>query len=112
MRDAVDETPDNLVELDMSAFSRADLDKISALGRKQRLLYRWFRCERKTEPGLDFYLVYSGARGRTPYAAFRFERRRDGRYWLLDGRNSEIIADGRTLDDVMARLPENFFYST
>ncbi len=112
MSDAVDETPDNLVELDLSAFSRADLDKILALGKKQRLLYRWFRCERQTEPGLDFYLVYSGARGRTPYAAYRFERRRDGRYWLLDGRNGETIADGRTLDDVIDRLPESFFYST
>lgn len=105
-----DELPDNLVELDMSAFSRADLDTIQALGKKQRLLYRWFRSERKTEPGLDFTLVYSGARGRIPYAAYRLERRRDGRYWLLDGRTSEAIADGRTLGTVIDRLPENFFY--
>lgn len=112
MNDGVDETPDNLVSLDLSAFSRADVDKILALGDKQRLLYRWFRCERKTEPGRDLYLVYSGARGRTPYASYRFERHADGRYWLLDGRTAETIAEGRTLDEVIARLPENFFYST
>lgn len=112
MNDALDEPPDNLVELDLSAFSHADLDKILELGKKQRLLYRWFRCERKTESGLDFYQVYSGARGRTPYAAYRIERRRDGRYWLLDQRTAEIIAQARTLDAVIKRLPENFFYST
>lgn len=75
MNDTVDDTPDNLVQLDLSAFSRADLDKIQALGKKQRLLYRWFRSDRKTAPGLDLYKVYSGTRGRTPYAAYRFERR-------------------------------------
>jgi len=112
MSNAVTRTPDNLIQLDMSAFSRADLDKILALGKKQRLLYRWFRCERKTEPARDSYLVYSGARGRTPYAAYRFERRSDGRYRLIDGRSGETIAQARTLDEVMAHLPENFFYST
>lgn len=112
MSDSVNDPPDNLIELDMSAFSRADVEKILALGQKQRLLYRWFRCERNTEPGLDVYLVYSGTRGRTPYAAYRFERRRDGRYRLLDGRTHEAVAEGRTLDDVIARLPDNFYYST
>lgn len=112
MSESVNEPPDNLVQLDMSAFSRTDVQKIVALGQKLRLLYRWYRCERKSEPGRDVYYVYSGARGRAPYAAFRFERRRDGRYLLLDGRSGEPIAEARTLDGVIGHLPDSFYYST
>jgi hypothetical protein len=102
---------DNLVPLDLSAFSRADLDKIKALGDKQRLLYRWFRSERKTEPGCDRIFLYSGARGRTPYASYCVMRHRDGRYELRDGRAGEIMATARTLDDVLASIPDDFYYS-
>ena len=57
---------DNLVSLDLSPFSRADLGKIAKLGDKLRLLYRWFRSERVSEAGLDRYFLYSGSRGRSP----------------------------------------------
>ena len=68
MTEPQDDIPDNLVQLDRSPFSQADLRKIRALGEKQKLMYRWFRSERITQPGLDQSKVYSGARGRTPYA--------------------------------------------
>jgi hypothetical protein len=103
---------DNLVPLDMSAFSRADLEKITALGEKQRLLYRWFRYERKTEPGCDRIFLYSGARGRNPYASYCVARHRDGHYELLNGRARESLATGRTLDDAIAAIPDDFYYST
>jgi len=102
---------DNLVPLDLSAFSRADLDKIRALGDKLRLLYRWFRYEHRTEPGRESVRIYSGARGSSPYASYRLERRRDGRYALLDNRADETLATGRTLDDVVAAIPDDFYYS-
>ena len=102
---------DKLITLDLSPFSRADLDKIAVLGEKQRLLYRWFRSERVTRPGLDQCVVYSGARGRTPYAAYRVARRRDGRYELSNQRTGATLAEGRTIDEVIDRLPEDFFYS-
>lgn len=105
------EKPDNLVRLDRSPFSGADLQKIQALGEKQRLLYRWFRCERLTRPGLDQVVLYSGARSRTPYAAYRVERHGDGTYKLVNQRSDELLAAGRTLDDVLDRLPDDFFYS-
>lgn len=102
---------DNLVPLDLSPLSRADLDKVVRLGEKQRLLYRWFRSERVTEPGCDQCLIYSGARGRTPYAAYRVMRLRDGHYELADHRTGATIARGRTIDEIIDRLPEDFFYS-
>ncbi len=106
------ETPsDNLVRLDLSPFPRADLGKIEKLGDKQRLLHRWFRSERITADGCDTLVLYSGARGRTPYAAYRVERRRDGGYVLLDQRSGEELRTGRTLDEVLDALPEDFFYS-
>lgn len=111
MTDRQNEKPDNLVRLDRSPFSNADLQKIQALGEKQRLLYRWFRCERQTRPGLDQFLLYSGARSRTPYAAYRVERHGDGTYRLANQRTDEPLAAGRTLDEVLERLPEDFFYS-
>lgn len=103
--------PDNLVQLDLSPFSPADLKKIEALGEKQKLLYRWFRSERITQPGLDLYKVYSGARGRTPYAAYRVERYSDGTYRLLNQRTDEVLAEDRTLAAVLDKLPDDFFYS-
>lgn len=106
-----DNASDNLVPLDLSPFARADIDKIARLGEKQRLLYRWFRSERVSQPGLDQCMIYSGARGRTPYAAYRVVRHRDGHYELFNQRSGASIARGRTIDEVIDRLPEDFFYS-
>lgn len=111
MTDAKSDPPDNLVRLDLSPFSPADLKKIEALGEKQKLLYRWFRSERISQPGLDQYKVYSGTRGGTPYAAYRIERYSDGTYKLANQRTDETLAVGRTLDDVIDKLPDDFFYS-
>ncbi|NKB21009.1 MAG: hypothetical protein GKS01_10960 [Alphaproteobacteria bacterium] len=104
-------TPDNLVELDLSPFAKEDVEKIKALGEKQRLCYRWFRFQRRTEPGLDQFIIYSGARGRTPYAAYRIERHRDAQYALISQRTGETIANGRTIGNVLDHLPDDFFYS-
>ena len=111
MNEEQDRRPDNIVQLDRSPFSTSDLKKIKALGEKQRLLYRWFRCERITQPGLDQYKVYSGTRGRAPYAAYRVERYSDGTYRLLNQRSDEVLAEDRTLDAVLDKLPDDFFYS-
>ena len=102
---------DNLITLDLSPFSRADIGKIAALGDKMRLLYRWFRSERVSEVGLDCCFLYSGARGRAPYASYLVERHRDGRYRLVNQRKEEDICWGRTLDEVLDALPEDFYYS-
>ncbi len=108
---AAETPPDNLVRLDLSPFPRADLVKLEKLGDKLRLLYRWFRSDRITANGCDALVLYSGARGRTPYAAYRVERRRDGGYVLLDQRSGEELRTGRTLDEMLDALPEDFFYS-
>ncbi len=111
MSEPQDDIPDNLIQLDRSPFSQPDLRKIQALGEKQKLMYRWFRCERITQPGLDQFKVYSGARGRTPYAAYRVERYGDGTYKLFSQRTDEVLAEDRTLDAVLDKLPDDFFYS-
>ena len=102
---------DNLIALDLSPFSRADLGKIAKLGDNLRLLYRWFRSERVTESGLDRYFLYSGARGRTPYASYLVERHHDGRYRLMEQRQLTQICWGRTIEEVLKALPEDFYYS-
>lgn len=99
------------VKLDLSSFSRADLDKIKALGGKLRLLYRWFRWERITGPDADRCHLYSGARGLSPYASYRVSRKPDGVYELADGRSGDVIENARTLDAALAALPEDFYYS-
>lgn len=111
MTEPEDDPPDNLVRLDRSPFSQADLTKIRALGEKQKLMYRWFRSERVTRPGLDKFVLYSGTRGRTPYAAYRVERHSDGTYKLVNQRTDEALAEDRTLDAVIDKLPDDFFYS-
>lgn len=111
MAEKHDDPPDNLIQLDRSPFSQADTKKIKALGEKQRLMYRWFRSERTTQPGLDQFKVYSGARGRNPYAAYRIERYGDGTYKLFSQRTDEELAADRTLDAVLDKLPDDFFYS-
>ena len=111
MIEAAPTPADNLITLDLAPFSRADIGKIAALGDKMRLLYRWFRSERVSEVGLDRCFLYSGARGRAPYASYLVERHRDGRYRLGDQRNDETICWGGTLDEVLEALPEDFYYS-
>ncbi len=102
---------DNIVELDLSAFSKPDIARIKSLGEKLKLLYRWFRSERVTQPGLDKYLIYSGDRTRTPYAAYRIERDRSGEYRLYDQKSGECLAAARSMDHVLNRLPDDFFSS-
>ncbi len=111
MTEPQDDALDNLVQLDRSPFSQADLIKIQGLGDKQKLIYRWFRSERITQPRLDQLKVYSGTRGRSPYAAYRVERHGDGVYRLFNQRTDEVLAEGRTLDTVLDELPDDFFYS-
>jgi hypothetical protein len=111
MIEAAPTPADNLITLNLSPFSRADIAKIAALGDKQRLLYRWFRSERVSEAGLDRCFLYSGARGRAPYASYLVERHRNGRYRLVDQRKDEAICRVRTLDEVLDALPEDFYYS-
>lgn len=111
MDDPSNSAPGNLVELDLSPFSKSDLAKIKALGEKLRLLYRWFRSERITEPGLDQYLIYSGDRSRTPYAAYRIDRHRDGQYHLFRQKTEESLVTARTMTDVLDKLPDDFFCS-
>ena len=101
----------NLVYLDRSPFSGSDIEKIQALGEKQHLLYRWFRSERITQPKRDQYILYSGTRGSTPYAAYRIERNKDGIYSLFNQRTNDILCENRALDGVLDNLPDDFFYS-
>jgi len=103
--------PENLVELDLSSFSKGDIKCVKDLGRKQRLCYRWFRYERSSQPGLDQFVIYSGARGRTPYASYRIQRHPDAHYTLSSHRTKENIASGRTIQSVIDHLPDDFFYS-
>ena len=102
---------DNIVELDLSPFSKDDIEKIKALGRKQKLCYRWFRFHRKTEAGLDQILLYAGSRGRSPYSSYRVDRYRDAQYTLVNQRTGETIVTGRTIESVLDFLPDDFFYS-
>ena len=102
---------DNIIELDLSPFSKDDIEKIKALGMKQKLCYRWFRYHRKTEVGLDQILLYAGSRGRSPYSSYRVDRYRDAQYSLVSQRTGETIVTGRTIESVLDYLPDDFFYS-
>lgn len=101
----------NIIELDLSSFSKEDIEMIEALGEKQQLCYRWFKYQRETEPGLDQFFLYSGNRGRTPYSCYRIDRHRDAQYSLISHRTGETIITGRTLEAVLNHLPDDFFYS-
>lgn len=101
----------NVVQLDLSRFSDSDVQAILALGEKQKLLYRWFRTERNTEAGLDQYCIYSGARTKTPYAAYRIERHRDGEYRLCRHKTDEELIRSRSIHAVIEAIPDDFFYS-
>lgn len=111
MDDPSNPAPGNLVALDLSPFSKSDLARIKALGEKQRLLYRWFRSERVSQAGLDQYMIYSGDRSRTPYAAYRIDRLRDGEYRLFSIKTEECLATSRSLTDVLDKIPDDFFCS-
>ena len=101
---------DNLVRLDLSRFSARDARKIDELGDKMRLLHRWFRCERASEPGGEAFAVYSGDRGPRRYSSYRIVRYEDGAYGLLEGDGGECLATGRTIDDVIDAIPDDFYY--
>ena len=111
INNAQEDAPDNIVELDLSQFSKEDVEKIKELGEKQKLCYRWFRYERVTEPGLDQFVIYSGARSQTPYSCYRVERYPDAHYTLVSQRTGENVVTGRTLETVLDHLPDDFFYS-
>ncbi|MEK9683787.1 MAG: hypothetical protein VW226_04500 [Rhodospirillaceae bacterium] len=104
-------TSDNVITLDLSRFTDTDIAAVKSLGEKQRLLYRWFRSERKTEVGLDVYMIYSGTRSQTPYAAYRIERHREGVYHLFNQRTDEKIKTGRRIMEIIDSIPDDFYYS-
>ncbi len=70
-----------------------------------------FRCERKQKAGLDQYMIYSGTRSQTPYAAYRIERRKDGSYHLMEQRTDTELVSGRNIDDIISQIPDDFYYS-
>jgi hypothetical protein len=102
---------DKLVRLDVSRFSKTDVQKIEALGDKLKLMRRWFRCERQQAAGLDRFAIYSGDRGPTRYASYHVVRNADGSYALLDPRAGRTLATARTIDAVIDALPDDFYYS-
>jgi len=98
------------VRLDLAQLTERDLKKIAALGDKVRLTHRWYRSERSADgAGVT---VYSGDRGPLPYASYRIARQPDGTYGLTDARSGARLAAGRTIDAVVAALPDDFFYAT
>jgi hypothetical protein len=104
----------NLVQLDLSRFSRSDIAKIENLGQKLRLMHRWFRFERREEDtgdGGDGYLLYSGDRGPRNYVSYGIHRLYDGAYELRDPRRKTVLASARSIDEVIDALPEDFFYT-
>ncbi|MGE3932699.1 MAG: hypothetical protein AB7F67_05580 [Rhodospirillaceae bacterium] len=102
---------ENLVRLDLGRFTATDVSKILGLQSKLRLMHRWFRHERVTADGTDAITVYSGDRGPTPYASYRFVRHRDGQYELVNARTRASLARGRTVDTVLRALPDDFYYA-
>lgn len=102
---------ENLVRLDLSRFTRADIDKILALRDKLGLMHRWFRWEQMQRDGCEQYAIYSGDRGPRRYAAYRIARNRDGGYQLIDHRGGDVLATGRVIDAVLDALPADFYYT-
>jgi hypothetical protein len=102
---------DNLVALDLSRFTSSDLGKLSDLRKKLMGMRRWCRYERTVQDGRDSYLLYSGDHGPQPYAIYRITRRDGGGYLLEDGRTDSFIAEGRTIDHVIAALPDAFYFT-
>jgi hypothetical protein len=100
---------DNLVPLDLTRFTIADAEKVTALQQKLWLLRRWCRCDLLTRDGRDEYLLYSGDRGRQPSARYTVRRTAEGRYVLLDGRTGRLLHEGRTMAGAIDALPEDFY---
>lgn len=102
---------DNLVSLDLRRFSPADDEKIKALQKKVWMMRRWCRCDRVDRDGREHYALYSGDRGRQPYASYRILRSDDGSYALHDGRTDALLHEGRTIDAAIDGLPDDFYFS-
>ena len=102
---------DNLVRLDLSRFTARDVGKIKALGDKMRLLHRWFRCERLDVASGAAMAIYSGDRGPRRYASYRITRGADGTYGLAAGDGERRLAVGRTIDEVIDAIPNDFYYT-
>ena len=101
---------DNLVRLNLSRFTARDVRKIDELGDKMRLLHRWFRCDRLAGSDGDSFVIYSGDRGPRRYASYQIMRYEDGSYGLSEGNGGKALADGRTMDEVIDALPDDFYY--
>lgn len=103
---------DNLVSLDLSKFSRADIAKIEGIGEKLRLMRRWFRYDIDDTEGRAEARIYSGDRGPARYARCRIVRSQDGSYELyIEGAESPL-AQARTMDAVIDAIPDEFFYTS
>jgi hypothetical protein len=101
----------DLVRLDLSRFTRADIDKIEQLGSKLRLMHRWFRYERLVDQGVHAIEIYSGDRGPRRYIGYRIVRREDGEYELYGRRDTALLARSRSIDAVLHGIPDDFFYN-
>ena len=101
---------DNLVRLDLSRFTARDVRKIGELGDKMRLLHRWFRCERLDGSDGEAFAIFSGDRGPRHYASYQIVRHEDGSYGLVGGDGDTALADGRTIDEVIDAIPDDFYY--
>ena len=102
---------DNVVALDLARFTAADARKIEELQQKVWMMRRWCRFDRIEKDGAEAIHLYSGDRGPQPYASYRLSRSKTGAYDLFDGRSGEKLAMGRTIDDVIDALPEDFYYA-
>ena len=101
----------NILTLELSCFTRSDLEAIKLLGVKQKLLNRWFRSERSKKRHKDICIIYSGTRGISPYAAYRIERHRNGSYHLLEHKINKKIVEERSINRIIAKVPDDFYYS-
>ena len=105
---------DNLIRLDLSKFTRPDVVKIEDIGRKLRLMHRWFRFERREDDndvGGDCYMIYSGDKGPRTYVTYSLWRLYDGEYELRDPQRKELLASARSIDRVIENIPDEFFYT-
>ena len=100
----------NLVRLNLSRFTSRDIRKIDELGEKMRLLHRWFRCERLDSSVGEAFVIYSGDRGPRRYASYQIIRHEDGSYDLSQGNGGKSLAGGRTMDEIIDALPDDFYY--
>ena len=64
-------------------FTAADAKKIEELQRKLRMMRRWCRFDRIERNGAEAIRLYSGDRGRQPYANYRLSRSKTGRLRTL-----------------------------